>query len=247
MNKRLAVILAAGKGTRMKSDLPKVLCEVRGRPMIEFVLDALRASGVEHMVAVVGYRSDLVRETLGRHRDVEFVEQTQQLGTGHAVKMCRAQLLAHEGPVLVVTGDSPLTQADSVRALFAEFETERPACVLGTLHKPDPTGLGRIVRSADGSFAAIVEEKDATPSQRSITEVNMSTYVFDAPKLVSALDAVQNANQQREYYLTDCPGILKAQGETVRALPVLRPCEALSINTIDDLAIVDAEMKRMGL
>ena len=231
----------------MKSDLPKVLCEVRGRPMIEFVLDALRASGVDHMVAVVGYRSDLVRQALSRHRDLEFVEQAQQLGTGHAVKMCRAHLVAHRGPVLIVTGDSPLTQADSVRALFAEFDSGEPACVLGTLHKPNPTGLGRIVRAADGSFAAIVEEKDATPDQRSISEVNMSTYVFDSQKLVAALDAVRNTNLQREYYLTDCPGILKAQGEVVRALPVLKPCEALSVNTVDDLVVVEAEMERMGL
>ncbi len=247
MSKRLAVVLAAGKGTRMKSDLPKVLFPVRGRPMIEFVLDALRAAGVDQIVTVVGYRSDLVRDTLRDHGDVEFVEQTEQLGTGHAVKMCRPQLAAHTGPVLVVTGDSPLTQADSVRALFAEFERGRPACVLGTLHKPNPAGLGRIVRSADGAFAAIVEEKDATPSQRAITEVNMSTYVFDAPLLVEALDALRNTNQQKEYYLTDCPGILKSRGEQVRALPVLKPCEALSINTIDDLAVVEAEMERMGL
>ncbi len=231
----------------MRSELPKVLCEVRGRPMVEFVLDALRASGVDHIVAVVGYRSDLVRDALGEYSDVEFVEQTEQLGTGHAVKMCREQLVAHQGPVLIVTGDSPLTQSGSVAALFAEFDSGQPACVLGTLHKDDPTGLGRIVRAANGSFAAIVEEKDATPLQRAITEVNMSTYVFDSQKLVAALDSLRNTNRQREYYLTDCPGILQAQGEEVRALPVLKPCEALSINTVDDLAVVDAEMERMGL
>jgi bifunctional UDP-N-acetylglucosamine pyrophosphorylase/glucosamine-1-phosphate N-acetyltransferase len=232
MSKRLAIILAAGKGTRMKSDLPKVLCPVRGRPMVEFVLDSLRGAGVEHLLMVVGYRSDLVRQVLGEHTDVEFVEQTEQLGTGHAVKMCRAQLARHDGPVLIVTGDSPLTQEESVAALF---------------HKEDPTGLGRIVRDAAGAFAAIVEEKDATGAQRAVTEVNMSTYVFDAAKLVRALDALRNTNRQREYYLTDCPGILKSWGETVRALPVLKPCEALSINTFSDLAVVEAAMERMGL
>ncbi len=247
MSKRLAIVLAAGKGTRMKSDLPKVLCPVRGRPMIEFVLEVLRASGVDHMVVVVGYRSELVRERLRGQADLEFVEQTEQLGTGHAVKMCRAQLAAHRGPVLIVTGDSPLTQAESVTALFAEFEREEPACVLGTLHKSNPAGLGRIVRGPDGSFEAIVEEKDATPAQRAITEVNMSTYVFDAQKLVVALDQLRNTNRQNEYYVTDCPGILQTQGEEVRALPVLKPCEALSVNTVDDLAIVEAEMQKMGL
>ncbi|MHB0957607.1 MAG: NTP transferase domain-containing protein [Pirellulaceae bacterium] len=231
----------------MKSDLPKVLCPVRGRPMVEFVLDALREAGVDHMLVVIGYRADLVRQTLQRHADVEFVDQTDQLGTGHAVKMCRSQLTRHEGPVLVVTGDSPLTQVTSVAALFRDFDTDRPACVLGTLHKDNPAGLGRIVRDARGTFEGIVEEKDATETQRALTEVNMSTYVFDAPKLVRALDNLQNANRQREYYLTDCPGILKSWGETVRALPVLQPCEALSINTVDDLAVVEAVMQEMGL
>ena len=135
MSKRLAIILAAGKGTRMKSDLPKVLCPVRGRPMIEFVLDALRQAGIERMIVVVGYRSELVRQALADHADVEYVEQTEQLGTGHAVKMCREHLLVHDGPVLIVTGDSPLTQSASVHALFADFESQPAACVLGTLHK----------------------------------------------------------------------------------------------------------------
>ena len=102
------------------------------------------------------------------------------------------------------------------------------------------------MRDAEGAFAAIVEEKDATSAQRAITEVNMSTYVFDAAKLVRALDALQNTNRQQEYYVTDCPGILKAWGETVLALPVLKPCEALSINTFNDLAVVEAAMERMG-
>jgi UDP-N-acetylglucosamine diphosphorylase/glucosamine-1-phosphate N-acetyltransferase len=246
MNKRLAIILAAGKGTRMKSDLPKVLCPVRGRPMIEFVLDALRQAGIARMVVVVGYRSELVRQTLADHTDVEFVEQTEQLGTGHAVKMCREHLLAHDGPVLIVTGDSPLTQSASIHALFADYESQPAACVLGTLHKEDPGSLGRIVRDAHGRFEAIVEHKDATAAQRAITEVNMSTYVFDARKLAGALDRLGNRNQQREYYLTDCPGILLAQGESVRALPVLQACEALSINTFEDLAVVEAEMQKIG-
>lgn len=247
MSKRLAIILAAGKGTRMKSDLPKVLCPVRGRPMVEYVVETLRGAGVDHLLAVVGFRADLVREALGKYPDVEFVEQTEQLGTGHAVKMCRPQLARHAGPVVIVAGDSPLTQPESVTALFQAFETHQAACVLGTLHKDDPAGLGRIVRDDRGGFAAIVEDKDATSAQRAITEVNMSTYVFDAAQLVRALDALQNTNRQHEYYVTDCPGILKGWGQTVLALPVLKPCEALSINTFNDLAVVEAAMERMGL
>ena len=119
-----------------------------------------------------------------------------------------------------------------------------PACLLGTGTKPNPAGLGRVVRDATGQFLAIVEEKDATPEQRAITEVNLSTYVFAAASLLSALDQLTDNNVQGEYYLTDCPSVLKAAGERVEALCVLQPCEALSINTLDELAAVEAEMKR---
>lgn len=214
--------------------------------MVEFVVDALRASGVSRMLVVVGYRSDLVRQALAGQADIEFVEQAEQLGTGHAVKMCRPQLLQHHGPVLIVTGDSPLTQSSSISALFDEFESGQPACVLGTLHKDDPSGLGRIVRDPAGRFEAIVEEKDATESQRAITEVNMSTYVFDAQRLVGALDQLKNNNRQGEYYVTDCPGLLKSEGFETRALAVLKPCEALSVNTLEDLARVEGELERRG-
>jgi bifunctional UDP-N-acetylglucosamine pyrophosphorylase/glucosamine-1-phosphate N-acetyltransferase/UDP-N-acetylglucosamine pyrophosphorylase len=118
--------------------------------------------------------------------------------------------------------------------------------LLGTLHKPNPAGLGRIVRDAAGQFTGIVEEKDATDEQREITEVNMSTYVFAGPELLHALDQLKNDNRQKEFYLTDCPGILQREGKRVEALPVLQPCEALSINTVEELQSVEAEMRRLG-
>jgi bifunctional UDP-N-acetylglucosamine pyrophosphorylase/glucosamine-1-phosphate N-acetyltransferase/UDP-N-acetylglucosamine pyrophosphorylase len=139
-----------------------------------------------------------------------------------------------------------MLQSRSLRALLDHFERHRPACLLGTLHKDNPQGLGRIVRDNEGRFATIVEEKDATDDQRRITEVNMSTYVFAGPELLRSLDQLKNDNRQREYYLTDCPAILKAEGHLVEALPVLQPCEALSINTVDELAAVEAELRRMG-
>jgi bifunctional UDP-N-acetylglucosamine pyrophosphorylase/glucosamine-1-phosphate N-acetyltransferase/UDP-N-acetylglucosamine pyrophosphorylase len=246
INNRMAIVLAAGKGTRMKSDLPKVLCQAAGRPLVQYVLDALREAGVSRILAVVGYRSDLVRAALAGQPDLEFVEQTEQLGTGHAVLMCRQQLAAHQGPVFIVTGDSPLTQASSIRALFEQYDASQSACVLGTLEKDDPTGLGRIVRDDEGRFLSIVEEKDATEREKQIKEVNMSSYVFDAAELVAALDQLKNDNRQQEYYLTDCPGILQAHGKDVRALPILLPCEALSVNTVEDLAVVEAELRKMG-
>ena len=240
-----AIVLAAGKGTRMKSDLPKVLMNACGQPLVEYVIDAVRAAGIDEVVVVVGYRSELVREALADRPGVRFCEQTQQLGTGHAVQMCRAELEGFDGGVLVLTGDSPLTQVASLRQLVDLFQSEQPACVMGTLLTDDPTGLGRIVRDQRDDFLAIVEDKDATEIQKQINEVNMSTYLFDCAALQQALDRLRNHNKQGEYYITDCPGILKSDGLDVRALAVLRPCEALSINTVEDLRIVEEEMRRI--
>ncbi|HUE69929.1 MAG TPA: sugar phosphate nucleotidyltransferase [Pirellulaceae bacterium] len=261
MSSPIAVVLAAGQGTRMKSDLPKVLVPVLGRPMIEFVLDALAAAGIERVIAVVGYRAEDAKESIGSYLHlrsgtatgqvgnlsyVDYALQTERLGTGHAVKMAAGLLQGHEGPVLIVTGDSPLIQPSSIQELLAHFEHHRPACLLGTLHKANPTGLGRIVRDAAGQFVGIVEEKDATAEQKQITEVNMSTYVFDCRELLHALSQLKDDNRQREFYLTDCPGILQAEGKRVEALPVLKECEALSINTIDELQSVEEAMQKLG-
>lgn len=240
----VAIVLAAGKGTRMKSELPKVLVQVCGRPMIHYVLKSLREAGIKRILVVVGYRSELVRRELSDEACVEFVEQSEQLGTGHAVMACRQALANHEGPVLVVAGDSPMLQASSLRKLLGEFVRTQPACLLGTAHKAEPQGLGRIVRDQNGDFLAIVEEKDATPAQRAITEVNMSTYLFDCVSLMWALNQLTTENVQREYYLTDCPQIMRNAGKTVLALPALEHCEALSINTIEELAVVEQEMRQ---
>jgi bifunctional UDP-N-acetylglucosamine pyrophosphorylase/glucosamine-1-phosphate N-acetyltransferase len=243
MSKRIAVVLAAGKGTRMKSELPKVLIEVCGRPMIDYVLDTLDAAGVDQVLVVIGYRADLVRRALADRPRVRFVEQTEQLGTGHAVMVCREALAGHDGPVLIVAGDSPLAQVDSLGTLFNEFDRERPACLLGTARKDDPHGLGRIVRDKNGEFDRIVEEKDANDDQRRITEVNMSCYVFAGPDLLFALDHLRPNNAQAEYYLTDCPGVLKAAGKRVLARAVLKPIETLSINTREELEAVEAVLR----
>ncbi len=240
MNPPVAIVLAAGKGTRMKSDLPKVLCEANGRPLLAYVIDALKQAGVTRFVVVVGYRAELVQTALAGDPSIEFALQTEQLGTGHAVMMCRAAVEDHEGPVVVIAGDSPMLQSDSIRRLLDEFETSRPACILGSLIHHDPTGLGRIVRDSQGNFTGIVEHKDATPEQLEINETNMSTYIFDCQKMLAALDQLTDNNQQREYYITDIPGILLRNGEDVRALPVLKPIEALSVNTLDQLAEVEA-------
>ena len=130
--KSLAVVLAAGKGTRMESDLPKVLAPCLGRTLIDYVLDALRDAGINGSLVVVGYRSEKVRDALRGQQDLTFVEQSEQLGTGHAVAMCRDHLREHQGPVVVVTGDSPLTRSESIKALLDLYSRERPACIMGS-------------------------------------------------------------------------------------------------------------------
>lgn len=246
MTPRRAIILAAGKGTRMNSDLPKVLCKVLGKSMLEHVLDRLAETGVLQPLIVVGYRAELVKQQLAGRHDVVFVEQQQQLGTGHAVQVCEPQLRGKQGPLLVLTGDSPLIQQASLEQLYAYYESHQAACVMGTLQSANPAGLGRIVRDSAGEFTAIVEYRDATPQQREIREVNMSTYLFDIERLCFALAQLTNSNEQREYYLTDCPGILRAAGEHVAALDILQPCEALSVNTAEDLQEVEKKMKELG-
>lgn len=247
MNDPCAVILAAGKGTRMKSDLPKVLCRVVDRPMIHFVLDALEEAGVRRHIVVVGHQADAVRQELSsRDSQIDFVVQEPQLGTGHAVQVCRSFLESVDGPTIVLAGDSPLVQPSSLKKLLDHFRDTQPALLLGTLEKDDPTGLGRIVRNEAGEFTGIVEHKDATEQQRAIREVNMSTYLFRTPDLLWALDHLSNDNAQSEYYLTDCAKLLRNDNRPVEALPVLQQCESLSINNVDELQIVDETMRAMG-
>ncbi len=238
MNQPMAVILAAGKSTRMKSDTPKVIHEVFGRPMIDYVLDAARKAGVGRMVVVVGHEADRVKAELRRHSDVEFALQSEQLGTGHAVMMCRDQLAGHEGAVLILAGDTPLLKAESLRGLIEEQSSHQAGCVIGTAVTEANQGLGRIVRDARGEFVGIVEQKDATPEQQAIQEINTGCYAFDGQALLSALTRLDTNNTQKEYYLTDCPAILKADARPVLACPKFDILEAMGVNTRVQLAAV---------
>ncbi len=240
-----AIVLAAGKGTRMNSELPKVLFPVLGRPMIHWVIDALESAGINRMIVVVGYRNDLVRSALAS-RGVEFALQSEQLGTGHAVQMCKPLLATGTSPVLVVAGDSPMIQSSSVTELIQVFEKEDWSCLVGTLLKDNPQGLGRIVRDSEGRFLRIVEHKDANPEQLQLREVNMSTYLFKRTSLLWSLEKLKNNNSQSEYYLTDSPELLMQNGMNVDARPVLKACESLSINTVAELEMVESKMREMG-
>lgn len=244
MSAPIAVILAAGKSTRMKSSVPKVLHEVGGRPMIEHVLDAARAAGVERMIVVVGHRAELVREALARHLDLEFVLQAEQKGTGHAVMVCSENLSGHQGPVLVLAGDTPLIRSESLRRLLDELQENGAACVIGTAVTEANQGLGRIVRDGERRFVKIVEQKDATPEEAAITEINTGCYAFDGPSLVAALKQIRPENKQAEYYLTDCPAVLRAEGRPVIASAAFDIHEALGVNTRAQLAEVERALQQ---
>ncbi len=243
----MAVILAAGKSTRMKSALPKVLHPVCGRPMIDYVLDSARQAGVGKLVVIIGHQSELVQMALSRHSDVQFALQTEQLGTGHAVMMCRKHLEAHTGPVLILAGDTPLLKRESLLALLELQRERKAACVIGTAVTPENQGLGRIVRDAHGHFVKIVEEKDATPVQKEITEINTGCYAFDSQQLASTLDKIRPENAQKEYYLTDCPRLMLDAGQTVAALNCFERIEALGVNTRVQLADAAKHIQQAAL
>ena len=243
MKSPVAIVLAAGKGTRMKSDLPKVLHEVCGKSMVEHVFEAVRAVGVTRIVAVIGHQADLVRERLAAHKDVVFALQAEQKGTGHAVKMAAEALADHDGPVLVLAGDTPLLRASSLVGLLNELQSRSAVAVIGTAITENNQGLGRVVRDANGGFERIVEEKDATAEQKLIREINTGCYAFDCKSLFEALKELQPLNSQGEYYLTDCPAILKAKGRTVAAAATFDIHEAMGVNTREQLAEVEAVLK----
>lgn len=243
MNGPVAIILAAGQGKRMKSEKAKVLHEVCGQPMIRYVVDAARGAGAKTIVVVVGYAADQVEDYLHHEPDILFATQSQQLGTGHAVKTCRPLLAEYQGPALILVGDEPLIRPQPLADLLNRQQIDQATCLLGTAVLADPTGFGRILRDSAGRFLRIVEERDCTPEERAITEVNPSCYVFELPGLWDALDQIGTSNVQHEYYLTDAPEYLKAMGRKVRALNVLQPDDILGVNTRQHLAQATAIMQ----
>ncbi len=195
-----AVILAAGKGTRMESELPKVLHTVLGKPMVSYVIEAARQAGAHELCLVVGHQAELVKETIGA--GVTYVLQEQQLGTGHAVK-CARDFIGDEGDVLILCGDTPLIQGSTLQKLAAVHrESENGATLLSAILE-DATGYGRIIRNEDGAFVKNVEQKDATLEEQQIREINSGMYIFQCAALQEGLDSLSNQNAQGEYYLPD--------------------------------------------
>ena len=198
---KYVVVLAAGKGTRMKSKLYKVLHQVCGKAMVEHVVDAARAVKPSKIVTIVGHGAEDVEKVLAGKS--EFVMQEEQLGTGHAVMQAEGQLAALEGATLVVTGDTPLFTSETFEKLFAYHEEEGNAATVLTAEAPDPFGYGRIIRDDQGNVLRIVEQKDGKPEELKVKEINTGVFCFDNQDLWAALKQVGNDNSQGEYYLTD--------------------------------------------
>jgi bifunctional UDP-N-acetylglucosamine pyrophosphorylase/glucosamine-1-phosphate N-acetyltransferase len=236
------IILAAGKGTRMKSDLPKALHEVAGLPMVRLIADAVRAAGVERPIVVVGHRGDLVRASLG-DAQFEFVEQADQKGTGHAAMMAMPLLAGFDGPVLVVPGDAPLITSETLARLVEDMGSQSAQAAMATFVTVEPQGYGRIVRGADGSVEAIVEDRDATPEQRKILEVNPAVYCFQAGALRETLPTLRNDNSQGEYYLTDVVSAIRQSGGKVYATVFDDPDEFMGVNDRWQLAEASRVMR----
>ncbi|SFF03432.1 bifunctional UDP-N-acetylglucosamine diphosphorylase/glucosamine-1-phosphate N-acetyltransferase GlmU [Alteribacillus iranensis] len=237
MNNRFAVILAAGQGKRMKSNLYKVLHPVGGKPMVEHVADQVNKAGLKEAVTVIGHGADDVKKQLGDR--VSYVFQEDQLGTGHAVMQAEEILGEKQGVTVVLCGDTPLIRAETIQSLMEHHERTGASASVLTAHAEDPSGYGRVIRNNDGHVLRIVEHKDANESERDVQEINTGTYCFDNKKLFEALRQVGNDNAQGEYYLPDVIEILKEQGKVVTAWQTPDFSETIGVN--DRVALASAE------
>lgn len=235
--KRMAIVLAAGQGKRMKSKLYKVLHPVCGKPMVGHVLDTVKQVNCERSIVIVGHGAEAVQSYLGEA--AEYVLQEQQLGTGHAVKQAKPLLGTEEGSTIVICGDTPLVTAESLEGLTKLHESNKAAATVLIAHTDEPKGYGRVIRSEDGGVRRIVEQKDCSPEEDAVREINTGTYCFDNAKLFAALEKVTNQNVQQEYYLTDVIGILVEQGEIVLGYVTEDYAESIGVN--DRRALSEAE------
>jgi bifunctional UDP-N-acetylglucosamine pyrophosphorylase / glucosamine-1-phosphate N-acetyltransferase len=238
-----AIILAAGKSTRMKSRLPKPLHEVCGKPMLAWILDACFVAGVTRALVVVGHGKEEVISQFEGDRRIHFVEQIEQLGTGHAARMCEPLLKGHPGDVFILAGDTPLIRGEILRTLLQVHHDDRAAASMATAFLDDPTGYGRVIRDAAGQFVEIVEQADCTPQQREIKEVFPSYYCVKVDDLLYALSKLKNDNKKGEYYLTNIYAILRNAGRKVIAVQAVTAEDVIAPNTKQQLDEADAVMQ----
>lgn len=238
------VILAAGKGARMKSDLAKVLHPLYGKPLLSYVVEVARSAGSYDISIIVGYQADAVREKF-RGWGLHFIEQREQLGTGHAVLQALDRFENYKGAILILCGDVPLLQSATLRSLWACHRQEKTAVTVLTTVLTNSTGYGRIVKGPDGKVSRIVEEPDATKAEKEITEINAGIYCVDSLFLFDALKRINNENAQQEYYLTDIIAIAHESGAGVGSLIAADHREVMGINTPQDLRDAHCYMKKM--
>jgi len=238
MENLAVVILAAGKGKRMKSALPKVLHKICGRPMLEYVLDLLPHFKPLRKIVILGHQGKVVEEFL-KGKDVEVVYQREQLGTGHALLTTKRVLADFEGTVLVLSADTPFLTKEALLELISVHRKKEAVATVLTCEIEDARGYGRIVRDEEGLLRKIVEERDAGVEEKAIKEVNTGTYCFDSVLLFWALSQLKSDNDQEEYYLTDCIWTLKEKGHPVETVKTSDPNLSLGINSRIDLALAE--------
>ena len=242
--RRVAIILAAGESTRMKTQLPKVLHEVCGRPMLAYVLDACRAVEVSKIYVVVGCGKEQVIQAFSGAEDIVWVEQAEQKGTGDAVMCCREYLADFAGGILILCGDGPLIRAETLKALIDKHESEMSAATLATAVLDDPAGYGRIIRDVYGKIQGIIEDSDCTPEQLAVKEINPSYYCFSNRVLFEALEKVTPDNVKKEYYLTDALRLIIAAGHKVVAVTAVDAEDAMGVNDQAQLSRASGIMQR---
>jgi len=244
MPETVAIVLAAGKSTRMNTMRAKVLHEVCGRPMLAYVLDACRQAGVNKIYIIVGYGKDQIIERFGSDDDLVFVEQVEQKGTGHAVMCCKDHLQDFDGNTMILCGDGPLIRSQTLKILLDKHESEKSAATLATAIAEDPTGYGRIIRDQYGNMQGIVEQSDCDEKQLVIKEVNPSYYCFDNKILFEALDQIKPDNAKNEYYLTDALHIVITAGHKVTAVTAVSQEDALGVNDRSQLSYAGKVMQQ---
>ena len=230
-----ALILAAGKGTRMKSDLAKVLHVMEGKPLLHYCLQSAQGAGAEKIVVIVGHQADLVRQGFSESGCI-FVEQKPQRGTGHAVLQAKEVLSGYSGKTIILCGDVPLLTTATIKSLIENHIATGAAITVLTTTPPDATGYGRIIRDADGTIAKIVEERDATADEKKVGEINTGIYCADTAVLFEVLGKVGNNNDQKEYYLTDIVEIACREGRIVKPHIAPNYIEVMGINTQEELS-----------
>lgn len=246
-DKQLAVVvLAAGKGTRMKSDLPKVLHPLAGRPMIDWVVDLSQRMGAVKTVVVVGHRAEMVREHLNGRPNLAFALQEPQLGTGHAMMAAAPELVGFEGNVLILFGDVPGLRLSTAQGLVERHLARGNDQTVLAMHLDPPPAYGRLLLDSAGRLGRIVEERDATPEEKKITLVSSGIYVFRGGPLWEFLPLLSTDNDQKEYYLTDLTEIFAERGYQVGYAVAPDPAELRGINSQEELAAMEARWAAAG-